>query len=73
MMPKIDPFDMLIDMNRRLVLLQEAHNNLAEAHNQSQTELNITLFALQNLQKHVVNLEHKIKLYQRDQINKQSV
>lgn len=46
-----DPYDLLIEAVERIQALEKAHNNLADAFQKSERELNIALKSLNHLQK----------------------
>ena len=57
MTPNFDPYDALCELNDRLDAVEEAHNNLADAHQELEIELQIVLDALLSLQ-----MSHKLLL-----------
>lgn len=62
MMPNdFDPYDALIELNERMNRLEQAHNNLARAHQQSERDLNTTLKSLKNLQQHFLIYQEDIR------------
>jgi hypothetical protein len=49
-MTDFDPYDMLVDITQRLARLESAHNKMAQAYQQHEQEVTITLHTLKQLQ-----------------------
>lgn len=48
---RFDPYDLLIQLNERLMHLERQHNAMARDYQQTQRELNVALDSLQTLQR----------------------
>ena len=55
-----DPYDMLIVLQDRLNVMEQAHNNLANAYRQQHADLQLSLEAIQTLQKAYLNLSQQV-------------
>ena len=55
-----DPYDMLIVLQDRLNVMEGAHNNLANAYRQQHADLQMSLDAIQTLQKAYLNLSQQV-------------
>ena len=55
-----DPYDMLIVLQDRLNVMENAHNNLANAYRQQHADLQMSLDAIQTLQKAYLNLSQQV-------------
>lgn len=55
-----DPYDMLIVLQDRLNVMEGAHNNLANAYRQQHADLQMSLEAIQTLQKAYINLSQQV-------------
>lgn len=61
MMNNIDPYDMLIELNERLLRLERAHNGLVRQNERLERELTIALDAVKTNQQHLLKLHQIIK------------
>lgn len=62
-MNNFDPYDLLMECLERIDRLEKTHNNLANAYNKSEQELNIALHSLRHLQQtHMMTLSNQAKL-----------
>ena len=55
-----DPYDMLIVLQDRLNVMEQAHNNLANAYRQQHADLQLSLEAIQTLQRAHLNLSQQV-------------
>lgn len=55
-----DPYDMLMQMSERMLVMEKAHNKLAEAFTKSEHELTIALHSLRNLQQAHLKLSQHV-------------
>ena len=62
---KFDPYDLLIQMNKRLQEVEQKHNMLAQDYQRSQADLNIALNSLQNLQRSYLKLSQLVTMMQK--------
>lgn len=70
MMPNdFDPYDALISMNERLHRLEQAHNKMAHAYQQSENELTVALHSLKNLQQKHINLMVRVDRIEKENAN----
>lgn len=63
MMNNIDPYDMLIELNERLLRVERAHNRLAKDYERTQQEFTQSLIAHQKTQQHLLNLQKVVHRY----------
>ncbi|CAB4154796.1 hypothetical protein UFOVP647_29 [uncultured Caudovirales phage] len=62
MIDKYDPYDLLMELNERLSRLEQAHNNMAHAFNQTENEVQEQLELLHRLTVQVAELTVKQSL-----------
>ena len=55
-----DPYEMLIVLQDRLNVMEQAHNNLANAYREQHNDLAVTLESIQVLQKAYLNLAQQV-------------
>jgi len=55
-----DPYEMLIVLQDRLNVMEQAHNNLANAYRKQHDDLQLSLEAIQTLQKAYLNLSQQV-------------
>jgi len=55
-----DPYDALIELNERLIKLEQVHNQLARDYTKSQADLNVALHSLRQLQKSYLTLSQLV-------------
>ena len=60
-----DPYDALIELNKRLHEVEKKHNMLAQDYQRSQSDLNIALNSLQNLQRSYLKLSQLVTMMQK--------
>lgn len=49
--PNFSPYDALMELNQRMLMLESAHNRLVGEHRQLQKDMDIALSSIQSLQK----------------------
>ena len=55
-----DPYNALVELNERLLRLEQAHNSLAKDYIKSQKDLDFTMNSLNSLQKSHLNLSQLV-------------
>ena len=55
-----DPYDMLIVLQDRINVIENAHNNLAMAYNQQRKDMDLVLESIQTLQRAHLNLSQQV-------------
>lgn len=66
-MHNFDPYDMLMQMQERMLVIERAHNKLADAYTKTEHDLNVTLHSLRNLQQAHLKLSqyvHNVEINQ---------
>jgi len=58
--PDFDPYDALVNISERMVVLQEAHNNLANAYERTQREVQTSKNQIRNLQQSHAHLNELV-------------
>ena len=57
----MDPYDLLISMQDRMNVLEQAHNNLANAYQKINNDLNVLLPSVQTLQRGHLNHSEQLR------------